>query len=743
MAAADRRATTAGTPSHGQLADAEVAGGIEAECVPAIESSSGIIRLLYIEDDQGQAFLVRRTLERLGFHVEIARDGREGLALYAAGAHAALIVDQTLPHGSGLDVIRTLAASADLPPVIMLTGTGSEAVAVEAMKLGVSEYVPKDASGIYLRTLPSMIWKAIEQRRVRAAQILAESAAEREHAQLLSIFESLDEAIYISDTDMHEVLFVNEAMRKLMRERPLMGEKCHQALWGSESPCTFCTNSFLRLNPGQVHRWEHHDPEQGRDFAMTDRLIRWPDGRTVHFGHAIDITDRKRNEEQLQHLAYHDILTGLPNRQLLRDRLQNAIALAERHGQHLGLIFLDIDHFKSVNDTHGHRAGDLLLRNVSDRLRNAVRRSDTVGRLSGDEFLVVLPELAHTADVTHIAEKVVRVMQLPFLVDGNEVAGTCSVGTVVYPGDGRTFDELLSNADEALYHAKSLGGNRYKVYAGNSRRAADPTSSLKEGLLHALDAGQLVLHYQPLVSLRTGEIISAEALLRWQHPQRGLLAPGDFLPFAEGAGLGPCIGNWVLQKACQQASIWEDARLRRMRVSVNLSLLQMQAPDLSSQVRTILEATGLDPRRLDLEVTESMAAEDIGIYEGQLRALRSLGVDISLDDFGTGHTSISHLHRLPIACAKIDRTLIHASTDNPKQRALISALTAFAHMLGMVVVAEGVETSAQSELSRRCGCDIGQGYFYARPMPAEEFEEHVTSRSVSVHPRSGGGEMHF
>jgi diguanylate cyclase (GGDEF)-like protein len=734
VAAANHRAAITGRPVRGTTPDVHGAPDPGPESVSANASPSGEIRLLYVEDDQGHAYLVRRTLERLGFQVEVARDGQEGLALYAAGSPAALIVDQTLPHGSGLEFIRTLGELADLPPVIMLTGTGSEAVAVEAMKLGVSEYVPKDSGGIYLRTLPSMIWKAIEQRRSRTAQLLAESAAEQEHAQLLSIFECLEEAIYVSDIDTHEILFVNETMRNMVTEQTLVGALCHRVIWNKESPCAFCTNAIIRLDPGTVHRWEHHDPDRHRDFAMTDRLIRWPDGRMVRFGHAMDITERKRAEERLHHLAYHDILTGLPNRQLLRDRLQTAIALAERHGHNLGLIFVDIDNFKSVNDRHGHRAGDILLRNVAIRLRDAVRRSDTVGRLSGDEFLVLLAELSHTDDVTNIAEKIVRVMQLPFAVTGTEVAGTCSAGTVVYPRDGLTPDQLLSNADEALYQAKSAGGNRHKAYSGQPRRGMDRTDPLAESMVLALDAGQLTLHYQPLVSLRRGEIISAEALLRWRHPRRGLLSPDDFLSSAEGAGLGPRIGNWVLQSACEQGIAWGRAGLRRLRVSVNLSLLQMQAPDLSDRVRTALRTTGLAPRQLDLEVTESMAAEDIETYANQLGALRSLGVSISLDDFGTGRTSISHLHRLPITCAKIDKTLIQDSIRGPKERALISALTAFAHMLGMVVVAEGVETPEQAGLIRRCGCDVGQGFFFGHPMPAEEFEQFVADYSGPARP---------
>jgi diguanylate cyclase (GGDEF)-like protein len=687
-------------------------------------------RLLYIEDDPGQAMLVQRALEREGYRVDLARDGREGLELFARANHDALIVDQNLPRLSGVDVIQTLSDAKKLPPTVMLTGAGNEDVAVRAMRLGISDYLTKDAGCVYLSMLPSVIRRAIQQRRAQDARVRAEVALEQEHAQLLSVFESLEEAIYVSDLDTYEILFVNAAMRKLRSGRSLRGAKCYQALQDYDAPCTFCNNAILRENPGQVQQWEHHDANSGRDLALTDRLIRWPDGRMVRFEYALDITEHKRAEERLEHLAYHDILTGLPNRQLLCDRLENAVALAERHGHHLGLIFLDIDNFKSVNDSHGHAAGDSLLRRVAERLHRTVRRSDTVGRLGGDEFLILLPELAHTDDVVLIAEKIVRVMMLPFMVNGNAIVGTCSAGTVVYPRDGTTPDELLGKADEALYRAKSLGGSRHQAYAWESRPQTGQTASLKGSLVLALEAEQFVVHYQPQVSLRTGEVIGAEALVRWQHPERGLLAPDDFLPFAEGIGLGPGIDRWVLRKACEQAGIWKDAGWPWMRVSVNLSLFQMRSPDFSRKIRAILKDTGLDPGRLDLEVPESMAAEDIGIYAGQLESLRFLGIRLALDDFGIGSTSISHLHRLPIGCVKIDKSLTQAAGEGPKPRAIISAITSFAHMLGLVVVAEGIETDEQVDVARRSGCDIGQGFALARPMPADEFDRYLATEAL-------------
>lgn len=719
-----------GVPTEKAAASSSAAGRSVPTNARTIGPAEGEARLLYIEDDLGQAKLVQRALEREGSRVDLARDGREGLALFARAKHDALIVDQNLPRLSGVDVIRTLSEARELPPTIMLTGAGNEDVAVKAMKLGVSDYLTKDAGGVYLSVLPSVVRRAIQQRRVTDAQVRAEAALEQEHAQLLSVFESLEEAIYVSDLDTHEILFVNAAMRKLRNGRPLVGETCYQALQDHDSPCAFCTNAAIRENPGQVHRWEHHDASSDRDFALTDRLIRWPDGRMVRFEYALDITEHKRAEERLEHLAYHDILTGLPNRQLLCDRLENAVALAERHGHHLGLIFLDIDNFKSVNDSHGHAAGDSLLRRVAERLHRTVRRSDTVGRLGGDEFLILLPELAHTDDVALIAEKIVRVMMLPFMVNGSAVAGTCSVGTVVYPLDGKTPDELLVCADEALYRAKALGGSQHQAYASESQQRASRTASLKESLVLAFEAEQLVVHYQPQVSLRTGEIIGAEALVRWQHPERGLLAPNDFLPFAEGIGLGPNIDCWVLRKACEQAGVWKDAGWPWMRISVNLSLFQLRSPDFSRKIRAILKETGLDPGRLDLEVPESMAAEDIGAYACQLESLRFLGVRLALDDFGMGSTSISHLHRLPIGCVKIDQSLIQAATGGPRQRAIISAITAFAHMLGLVVVAEGVETDEQADWARRSGCDIGQGFAFARPMPADEFNRYVATDAL-------------
>jgi diguanylate cyclase (GGDEF)-like protein len=688
-------------------------------------------RVLYMEDDRGQAYLVRKALEREGFRVDLARDGSEGLTRHAVEPYDVLIVDQNMPELSGLEVIRRLAAEAGQPPIIMLTGAGNEGVAVEAMKLGASDYLTKDAAGVYLELLPTILRRTLGQRRGQVEQKEAVAALEQERSQILSIFEGLEEAIYVSDPNSYELLFVNRALQKLYGDRPMVGEHCYSALQDRDSPCKFCTNPILLAHPERIHRWENRNPATGRDCAVTNRLMRWPDGRVVRFDYALDITDRKRTQERLEHLAYHDLLTGLPNRRLFRDRLDTALALAERHGHHLGLLFLDIDEFKSVNDMLGHHAGDILLSAVARRLQSAVRRTDSVARFGGDEFVVLLPEIAHPDDAVLIGEKIVALMKRPFKVDDTEVSGVCSVGTVVFPSDGTTSEELLRNADEALYRAKLLGKGTHHVFEGGKVNGASPGRWLKESLATALQSDQFVLHYQPLISLRSREVLGVEALVRWAHPTRGLLPPSEFLPFVESAGLGAPLDGWVLRQACRQVRAWEEMGLPPVRVAVNLSRPQLQSPDLGTQVREILDSAGLESRRIDLEVTETIAVEEIETCLDRLELLRDLGFGLSLDDFGTGGTSVSHLQRLPINCVKLDQTLVWGIGRGAKQSAMVSAIIAFAHGLNLAVVAEGTETREQAEFLLQAGCDAGQGFFFAPARPPEELDLKAGFRSFA------------
>jgi diguanylate cyclase (GGDEF)-like protein/PAS domain S-box-containing protein len=458
-------------------------------------------------------------------------------------------------------------------------------------------------------------------------------------------------------------------------------------------------------------------------------LVEGPDGaHSLIEGTVIDITERKRAEEQVKHLAFHDALTGLPNRLLLNDRLTVALAQAHRSRQKLALLFLDLDRFKIINDSLGHTVGDELLRRVAERLHACVREGDTVARLGGDEFVILVTRISSDSDADTIAHKVLAAVRLPFGVEQRDFFLTTSVGVSLYPADGIDAETLLQNADTAMYRAKEQGRDNYQLYAPAMNSRAAERLSLENRLRQALQNEELVLHYQPIVDLRNGRVRGAEALLRWRHPERGLLAPAEFIPLAEVSGLISPIGRWVLQTACAQAREWQTLGNPRFTMSVNLSPRQFLQTDLVSQVADALSSNGLDAGSLDLEITESNAMENAEITVNTLWELRRLGVGISMDDFGTGYSSLNYLKRFPIDRVKLDRSFVRDVVTNPEDGAIVRAVISMAHTLRLVVVAEGVENQDQLAFLRQHRCDEMQGFLFSPPVEPEEFQKLLIRR---------------
>jgi diguanylate cyclase (GGDEF)-like protein/PAS domain S-box-containing protein len=449
------------------------------------------------------------------------------------------------------------------------------------------------------------------------------------------------------------------------------------------------------------------------------------------FGSLVDITDRKRAEEQLERLAYTDVLTGLPNAHLFNDRLEMALNQAPYTGRTVSVLFLDLDRFKVINDSLGHRTGDVLLTQVAERLRGTVYEADTVARLGGDEFLILLPRLGSLKDVTRVAQKVLSRFKQPFAVDGRDLFMSMSMGIAVYPMDGETAEALVKNADTAMFRAKQTGRDSYQYYTASMNDRAVERVTLETNLHKALDRGEFVLHYQPLVDLAAGTIDGVEALIRWRHRSRGLIPPAEFIPLAEETGLIVPIGAWVLRTACLQARAWQMRLKRPMRVAVNLSARQFRHPELVPQVAQVLEETELAPELLELEITETIAMHDVGGSQKTLRELKALGVRITLDDFGTGYSSLSYLKTFPIDSLKIDRSFIQDITTSKSDVAIAVASIAFAHGLDLRAIAEGVETHSQLDILRLHDCDAMQGFLVSRPLPPDEFEtifgERITS----------------
>ena len=452
-------------------------------------------------------------------------------------------------------------------------------------------------------------------------------------------------------------------------------------------------------------------------------------GETVLLGITRDITDRKTVEERLSYLVHHDELTGLPNRTLFNDRLNQAIIDAERHDRLVAVIFLDLDRFKNINDTLGHEVGDFLLQGVAERLLGAVRRGDTVARLSGDEFAIVLADLAHTDDAARIAQKILEALAKPLPIDGRDLFASASLGVTLYPLDTRDSQELLRNADIAMYRAKEHGRNNYQFYTAEMTSKAFEHMRIEDALRRALEHDEFTLHYQPIVSATTGGLIGFEALIRWQTGDKGLVPPLQFIPIAEETGLIIPIGEWVLQNACAQLARWHAQGRPDLRMSVNLSVRQFRNLNLVATVGRALAAAGLDPAHLELEITESIMVEE-QVVINTLRELSALGVNFSIDDFGTGYSSLSYLKRLPIDTLKIDRSFVTDIPGDTDNAAIAQAIIAMAHSLGMRVVAEGVESLAQQHFLQQHGCDAMQGYYFSKPLPAGELDLVVAAGSV-------------
>lgn len=483
--------------------------------------------------------------------------------------------------------------------------------------------------------------------------------------------------------------------------------------------------------------------KNGESFPMLLSVSAFRDGeQQIMAAVTQDVSERKALEEQLTQMAYYDMLTGLPNRRLFHDRLTQAVAQAQRHPKLLAVMFLDLDHFKNVNDTLGHETGDELLRLVAERLRGVVRRCDTVARLGGDEFTILLDDVAHVRDAEMVADKIIELFVEPFHLGEHELFSSTSIGITVFPLDGDDSDTLLKNADAAMYNAKHHGRGVYRLYAPEMNVALAERVSMESALRKAISRENLRLHYQPQILLQyqpqigqvSGEIVGMEALVRWQHPELGLIMPDRFIPLAENSELIVPLGEWVLRQACEQARIWRDAGMPPLRIAVNLSPRQLQSPHLLKQVSQALERSGLDPSCLELEITESTILEHTGAVIGTLQALREMGITIAIDDFGTGHSSLSALQRLPVDVVKIDRSFVRDVITDANDASIVAAVIDMGKKMGLKVIAEGVETEEQMRFLQSLKCNFMQGYYFSKPLPPAEFEALLAREIAARNP---------
>ena len=683
------------------------------------------IRILLVEDSDTDAEITLRELKRGGLAFEARRVENETDLVRACEDFMPQVVlsDFAMPHFDGLSALKVVRRIRPELPFIFVSGTIGEETAIESLHSGANDYVLKTN----LSRLPVAVRRALRDAEERVARLETEEALRlRERA----VEASVNPVVIVSATDPDmPLVYVNRAFEQVTgyRRDEVVGRNC-RLLQGSDreqADLEKIRRAIAEQRDGQALLRNYR-----RDGSLFWNMlyvtpVRDPrSDKVTHFvGVQNDITEIKRYQDDLEHQANHDALTGLANRNLLKDRLQQALALANRYGRPFSVAFLDLDNFKLINDSLGHEIGDQVLRIAGERLAACVRGGDTVARVGGDEFVLLVTDHEEgDASVFAVVRRVIAAIAEPFLIAGREFKITCSVGVASFPRDGRDTDALLRNADTALYRAKDLGRNTFQLYSAEMNANLDERLALETGLWNALERKEFVLHYQPKVELESGRIIGMEALIRWRHPTRGMVPPGRFIPVAEESSLIIQLGAWVLQEACRQNKAWQDAGLPCIPVAVNLSARQLRDRDFLNSVRSALALSRLSPRYLEVELTESAVMSNAEEAVNMMAALRGMDIRISLDDFGTGYSSLSYLKKLPVTGLKIDQSFVRDLATDPDDAAIVRAIIVVAQELMLDVIAEGVETAEHAHFLRLHGCAQAQGYYFARPLPGAEIE---------------------
>lgn len=699
-------------------------------------------RILLIQDDRVVAEAIRNALANSrdpSFQVDWVERCSDGLDKLVDVSQAtadnrevdAVLLDLFLPDGGGIETFDRVFGMAPRIPILVLTAPQDEDVAKTAVKRGAQDYLFKDRLDAYL--LPKVLHSMIE--RAANTEALFE---EKERAQVT--LSSIGDAVMSTDSQ-GRITFLNLVAERLTGwsraeavGRPfeevfqLIDAITHER---ASDPMVRAIKENktvgLTTNCVLVRRDGFEAAIEDSAAPIHDRFGR-VSGAVMVFH---DVSSARALSLRMSYLAQHDSLTDLPNRLLFNDRLAQAMAIGQRSSTRLGVLYLDIDRFKTINDSLGHAIGDCLLQSVAQRLRNCIRHADTVSRQGGDEFVILLSQLTHPEDAAISAEKLLAALAVPHQIQEHTLYITVSIGVVTFPDDGLDAESLLKNADFAMYQAKESGRNCYQYFKHEMNAKALQRQSIENGLRMAIERKSFVLHYQPKFDLQSGAITSVEALVRWRHPMRGVLPPSEFISIAEESGLIVPLGKWVLHEGCRQAKEWRDAGLTPIRMAINVSAVELRGKDFVQDVRAVLQDTGFDPAYLELELTETFLLQDPKSTAAMLTTLKALGVHIALDDFGTGYSSLSYMRRFPIDSLKIDESFIRDVVSDSGSASVVQAIINMGKSLHMRVVAEGVETRDQLHFLQERACPEAQGFFLGRPVIAKHMTRLLEADSTA------------
>jgi diguanylate cyclase (GGDEF)-like protein/PAS domain S-box-containing protein len=693
------------------------------------------LNMLLIQNDAASAQAVQEALSQSHnpmYHVEWVTTCAAGIARLETAARqrspadegiAAVLLDLCLADTQGIATFDGIYSAVPQFPIMILSAPQDEESAKLAVQRGAQDYFFKDRLDGFL--LPKALSALVD--RAASTEALFE---EKERAQVT--LNSIGDAVISTDVQ-GRVTYLNsvaerltgwpheEALGHALEDVFRIIDATTRATVPNPMQLATVNNKTVALTPNCVLI-----RRDGVEAAIEDSAAPIHDRRGRVTGAVMvfhDVSDARALSQRMAYLAQHDSLTDLPNRVLLQDRLNQAMAVAHRRGEKLAVLYLDVDRFKHINDSLGHPIGDRLLQSVARRLVACVRACDTVSRQGGDEFVVLLSELVDAQDAATCADKIIQTVGEAHHIDDHEVHVTTSVGIVLYPDDGSDAESLLKHADAAMYQAKDNARNNYQFYRPELNTRATDRQALETDLRHAVARSEFELYYQPKVRLRSGEIAGVEALLRWRHPERGMVYPGHFIDIAEESGLIVPIGRWVLREACSQAQIWRDAGLPAIRLAINISAVELRAKDFVAGVRTVLAETGFEPRRLELELTETFLMQDSSSTAAVLRAIKDMGVNLALDDFGTGYSSLSYMRRFPIDTLKVDQSFVRDLTTDAADASVVSAVINMGKALHMNVIAEGVEMKEQLAFLEQHECPEAQGYFFSRPVAPAKFAE--------------------